>query len=91
MLELCWGVPRCQICLRLSIGHLCGLLPLAKVVEVMLTPLETFLFYFTLLSFALIFPPSLTAHVQYQADDKVELLLTLKQGSSSLDLELPVP
>lgn len=43
------------------------------------------------LSFALIFPPSLTAHVQYQADDKVELLLTLKQGSSSLDLELPVP
>lgn len=48
------GVLGCQICLRLSIGRLCGLLPLDKVVEV--TPLETFLFYFTpslLLSFSL--------------------------------------
>lgn len=33
-------------CLWLSIGHFCGLLPLARVVED--TPLETFSFYFTL-------------------------------------------
>ena len=42
-------------------------------------------------SFALIFSLSLIAHVQYQAVDKVELLLALEQGSSFVDLELPVP
>lgn len=78
--------------LRLSIGRLRGLLPLAKVAEeVTLRPLETFLFYFPLsLSFALIFSLSLT-HIQYQAVDKVELLLALRQGGSFVDLELAVP
>lgn len=42
-------------CPRLPIGCIRGLLPVAKVVEVMLAPLETFSFYFTL--FLIFFPP----------------------------------